>query len=291
MKLQDRTVVVTGASSGIGRETAIALAKRGARVIAVARREDRLKTLAAEVARVEAFVADVTDDDDRARLVADAGPIDALVNVAGVGWAGPVDKIPLDEVRRIFELNVFALIDLTNRVLPQMLERRRGHICNMGSIAGFVGAPPLTMYSATKFAVQGYTEGLRREMNGRGVHVSLVAPGPAGSEFIEAAPVAGGLAEGLRGTFEAGNVLPPWLAANAVVRAIERDASFGYAEISAPRALGLYRLGQLPGVNRVVDLVAYGLRALTDDTVPDPAPSGERPRPVEDHDVSEEMGS
>lgn len=279
MKLQDRTIVVTGASSGIGRETAKALAMRGARVVAVARREHLLEELAAEVeGDIVPMAADVTSDDDRARVVADAGEIHGLVNVAGQGWVGPVDKTPAEDIRRIFELNVFALIDLCQRVLPQMLERREGHICNMGSIAGFVGAPPLTMYSTTKFAVQGFTEGLRREMTGRGVGVSLITPGPLGTEFLEGAPVAGGLAEGLRGTFEAGNVLPAWLAANAVVRAFEREVVPGYAEISVPRAAGLYRLGRLPAVNRVVDLVSFGLRLATNQTIDGPVPTGQQPR-------------
>jgi uncharacterized protein len=284
MKLAGRTVVVSGASSGIGREIALALARRGAHVVAAARREHLLDELAGEAAElagtIRPVVADVTDADDRARLVEEAGHVEVLVNVAGQGWTGPVDRTPPEDVRRLFEVNVLALIDLTQRVLPQMLERREGHVCNIGSIAGFAASPPLTLYSSTKFAVQGFTEGLRRELAGRGVGVSLVAPAPTRSEFVEAAPAVGGLGEGLRGWFESGAVLPPSLSADAVVRAIEHDGGPGYGEISVPRAAGLFRISQVPGLNRVLDVVSFGLRAVTDRTAPDPVPTGEQPRPA-----------
>jgi short-subunit dehydrogenase len=277
MKIDGRTAIVTGASAGLGREIATALAAKGARVVAVARREELLRELAAEVEGIVPMAGDVTDDDDRARIIADSGEVDILVNNAGRGWIGPIDKVPQHDVREMFELNVLALIDLSQRVLPQMLDRGRGHICNIGSIAGFVGAPPLSMYSATKFAVHGYTEGLRREMTGRGVDVSLVAPGPFDTEFTDRAPVAGGLAGFLKGRFDAGSVLPPWMVANAVVRAVEHDASYGYAEISVPRAVGLYRLGSVPGVSLAVDAISRGIRLVSDRTVDDPVPSGQRP--------------
>src|SRR5215210_763235 len=172
MELTDTRVLVTGASTGIGHVTALRLADRGARVWAAARDEQRLKSLAAEHPAIVPVPADVARDTDRAALVEACEPVDVLINNAGLGWKGLVEDMTPAEVRQLFDVNVLALIDLTQRVLPGMLERGRGHIVNVGSIAGYVAAPGETVYCATKFAVQGFTDGLRREVAGRGVDVT-----------------------------------------------------------------------------------------------------------------------
>jgi short-subunit dehydrogenase len=184
MKIAGANVVVTGASTGIGRETALLLAQRGAHVTVVARDQSRLDSLTAEHDGISAVSADMTVEADRASLLAAAGDVDVLVNNAGIGWKGLVEDMPFTDVRALYELNVLALIDLTQRVLPGMLVRKLGHIVNIGSIAGYVGVPGEAVYCSTKYAVQGFTDGLRRELLGRGVDVSLIAPGPIKTEFL-----------------------------------------------------------------------------------------------------------
>jgi short-subunit dehydrogenase len=145
MELTERRVLVTGASTGIGRATAIRLARKGARVWAAARDEQRLKSLAAEHPEIVPVPADVSDNADRAALIEKCEPVEVLVNNAGLGWKGLVEDMPPAKVRELLEVNVLALIDLTQRVLPGMLERSRGHIVNVGSIAGYVAAPGETV--------------------------------------------------------------------------------------------------------------------------------------------------
>src|SRR5437879_6315294 len=150
MELDGTRVIVTGASTGIGRVTALRLARQGAQVWAAARDERRLEELAGEHSGIVPAPADVSDDTDRAALVKQCEPVDVLVNNAGVGWQGMVEAMPPDKVRQLFEVNVLALIDLTQRALPGMLERRRGHIVNVGALAGYVGSPGAAVYCATK---------------------------------------------------------------------------------------------------------------------------------------------
>lgn len=250
MQIDGSVIVVTGASSGIGREAAVHLARRGATVWAVARSEADLEALAAEHDTVTPFVADLTDGDERARLVEAVGPIDVLVNNAGVGWNGLVEEMPFEAVRALFELNVLALIDLTQQVLPGMLERRRGHIVNIASVASFVATPPLTVYSATKFAVQGFTDGLRREMVGRPVAVTSINPGVVATRFFARA-------DDLRRTDEIGDErnrgIPASLVAREIVRAIQFGGRPPYDVVSVPRVLGTSRLVALPGASLLVD--------------------------------------
>lgn len=259
MELKNRVVVVTGASSGIGKAAVEAFVARGATVMAVARRQERLDEVARDTAGVVPVQADLTDEDDRRRVVATAGQVDVLVNNAGVGWWGLFEQMPLEEVRRLYETNVLAAIDLTRMVLPGMLERKRGHIVNVSSQNAFVAAPPLSVYASTKFALQGFTQGLRREVGGRGVGVSSINPGPIRTEFAEAAP--GGEEVDLPSKFNA-IALPPSLVANAIVRAVEREHLPGYAEVSVPRVLGVSRIAGLPGLNRLVDLTTLPARSL-----------------------------
>jgi short-subunit dehydrogenase len=253
VELTDARVVVTGASTGIGRATALRLARKGARVWAAARDEQRLKTLAEEHPAIVPVPSDVSDNADRAALVEQSEPVDALVNNAGLGWKGLVEDMTPAKVRELFEVNVLALIDLSQRVLRGMLERGSGHIVNVGSMAGYVAPPGETVYSATKFAVQGFTDGLRREVAGRGVDVTLIAPGPIKTEFM--ARIRTGEPADEPGALDYG--LPADSVAKAIVRALTRRLP-GYRTITVPRIGGFGRLGAAPGLARATDLATRG---------------------------------
>jgi len=254
MDLDGTRVVVTGASTGIGRVTALRLARKGARVWAAARDQGRLESLAGEHASIVPVPGDVSDDADRAALVKETEPVDVLVNNAGLGWQGVVESMPSEKVRQLFEVNVLALIDLTQRVLPGMLERRHGHIVNVGSIAGYVASPGETVYCATKYAVQGFTDGLRREVARRGVQVTLIAPGPIKTEFM--ARIRTGEPAGEPGALDYG--LPPESVAKAIVRALTRERVPGYQTITVPRIGGFSRIGSAPVMTHATDLATRG---------------------------------
>lgn len=256
MRVRGRLILVTGASSGIGRATALRLARGGATVVAAARNAERLETLSASHPGITAVPCDVTLEADRARLVAEAGPVDVLVNNAGVGWMGLVESMPAADVRTLIETNVVALIDLTQRVLPGMLERGLGHVVNVASVASWVSFPPYTVYSATKWAVQGFSEGLRRELLGRGVTAATVNPGPIATEFF--ARSAGATEPSGEPTVGPGT----GLVARAVARSIRLRHVPGYQTISVPRPIGLARLVGLPGTARLVDVAALPSRLM-----------------------------
>lgn len=193
--LTRQVVIVTGASSGIGAATARRLARGGARLVLSARRADRLAALAQELdpggADVMAVPGDITDPAARSRLVEAAlarfGRIDALVNNAGYGTRGPVERVPVDLIRKNFETNLFSLIALTQLVLPGMRERRAGCIVNIGSVAGRIARPLSSVYDATKHALEAITDGLRGELRPFGVRVTLIRPGFILTEFVDAA--------------------------------------------------------------------------------------------------------
>jgi NAD(P)-dependent dehydrogenase (short-subunit alcohol dehydrogenase family) len=172
-------VLITGCSSGFGRGAAYELTKRGHEVIATARRPEVLADL--DVAAKLAL--DVDSDSSVAACIAAAGRVDALVNNAGFGVIGPVEHLPIDEGKRLFETNFFGALRMIQAVLPQMRERGDGTIVNITSVAGRV-APPLDgMYSGTKFALEGLTEALKLEVNHFGIKVALVEPGFFETEF------------------------------------------------------------------------------------------------------------
>lgn len=196
--LAGQVVIVTGASAGIGEATARRLARAGAKVVVSARRPDRLEALAREIdptgANVLAVAGDVTSAADRENLVAAArkkfGRIDGLVNNAGYGTRGPVEIAPVELIRKNYETNVFALIALTQLVLPEMRERGRGCIVNIGSVAGKIARPLSSIYDSTKHALEALTDGLRGELKPFGVRVTLIRPGFILTGFVEAANVA-----------------------------------------------------------------------------------------------------
>jgi short-subunit dehydrogenase len=189
------TAVVTGASSGIGADIARELADRGHGVTLVARREDRLRELADELAgrgsNVEVIACDVGDSADRAGLFDEVDrrglTVDILVNNAGIGTIGSVTKTSVDDEIAQVRVNVEAVVDLTTRAVQQMVPRGRGAILNVGSTAGYHPFPGQIGYAASKAFVKSYTEGLRGELAGTGVTVALLSPGPVRTEFLKTA--------------------------------------------------------------------------------------------------------
>lgn len=189
--LSGRVALVTGASSGIGEATALALAEQGARVAISARRRDRLDALAARLATLGAeplvLEADLLKEAEAQRIVheteAHFGRLDVLVNNAGVMYLEPVAEADLGRWRQMLELNVLGLIASTQAALAGMTARRDGHIVNIASTAGRIANPNSAAYSASKFGVVGFSEALRREVYQHGIRVSVIEPGVVETEL------------------------------------------------------------------------------------------------------------
>jgi uncharacterized protein len=188
------TCVITGASSGIGAEFARQLADRGHGVFLVARREDRLRELAAEIerdhgVRTEIAACDLGDAAERARLpdllAAAQLDVDVLVNNAGFTTVGDVHENP-DRQLGMIRVNCEALVDLTTKWLPGMTERGRGAVINVASTAGFQPIPVQAVYAATKAFVLSFSEAVSSELRGTGVTMTALCPGPVATEFVEA---------------------------------------------------------------------------------------------------------
>ncbi|MFW5692841.1 MAG: SDR family oxidoreductase [Thermoguttaceae bacterium] len=191
--LDGSRAIVTGASSGIGRELVRQLADAGARVVALARREERLRALADECAAapgtVTPIAGDVTDAEVRRRAVeaaqAEFGGLDLLVNNAGVGAMGLFENADPDRLRRVMEVNFFALVELTRLALPVLRRGTSPMIVNVSSILGRRGVPYSSEYSASKFAVHGFSEALRAELSPHGIDLLVVSPGTTETEFFD----------------------------------------------------------------------------------------------------------
>ena len=169
------TVMITGAGSGFGKGASLALAGRGHTVIATTETEEQAAALAAEAPQLTVVKLDVTTDD-----VAKAAEwdLDVLVNNAGAGQTGPMADVPIDRVRRLFDVNVFGTLAVTQAVLPKMVARGSGRIIIMSSISGVLSAPAFGPYSMTKHALEAMGKAMRGELAGQGVDVCLLNPGP-----------------------------------------------------------------------------------------------------------------
>lgn len=185
-------VAITGASSGIGEAVARAFAARDASLTLVARREPLLRKLAAELPTpTHVEVADLADltrcCDWIAPAEAELGPIDVLVNNAGITSTGPFREISVEESERLLRINLLAPLRITRAVLPGMLERRRGTIVDVASVAAFLSLPGMVDYSASKGGFAAASETLRTELHGTGVHVVTVYPGPVSTAMADTA--------------------------------------------------------------------------------------------------------
>ena len=190
--LTNKVVLITGASSGFGEDAARLFAREGCKVVLAARRLDRLQALVAQIqnegGEALAVPVDISQPAEIEVMVQTAldlyGKIDILVNNAGYGsvdWFENLD--PERNIDTIIRVNLIGTMLVTRAVLPQMLERGKGHIINMSSVAGLIAAPLIATYSASKYGVRAFTDALRREVRPFGIQVSGIYPGPATTEF------------------------------------------------------------------------------------------------------------
>ncbi|MFL6207926.1 MAG: SDR family NAD(P)-dependent oxidoreductase [Pyrinomonadaceae bacterium] len=249
-ELNGQVVIITGASSGIGAATARRLARAGAHVVLAARRRERLDALKQEIeaagGRATVVACDITVAEDRARLVQTAsainGRIDALVNNAGYGTRGPVELVPIEKIRQNFELNLFALIALTQLVILGMRRAGAGRIVNISSVAGRVARPLSSIYDATKHALEAISDGLRGELAPFGIKVVVIEPGFIVTEFVQVAN------ETSQSVIEHAGPYAPWFAnfqqaykrANRLAGQPEEIAALIYTALTARRPRARY---------------------------------------------------
>jgi short-subunit dehydrogenase len=233
------TAVITGASGGIGQAIARDLHGRGARLVLVGRRADLLNELARELDPATALVADLAQRHVVEQLGANLGEADILIANAGIPAAGVLQSFSIEEIDRTLDVNLRAPIALARALLPGMLERGRGHLLFVSSIAGKTAVPGNPLYHATKYGMRGFAAGVRADVHGSGVGVSCIFPG-----FIREAGIFA----------DSGVKLPPGVGtrspadvARAVARAIERDR--GEIEVaSVPQRAGVYLSAFAPGL-------------------------------------------
>ena len=170
-----KTVLITGAGSGFGKLTALALAERGHKVIATTETNEQADVLRTEAPQLEVHRLNITTDDVYKVLDWD---IDVLINNAGAGETGPIADVPLERVRHLFEVNVLGTLHVTQVVLRGMVANKRGRVIIMSSIAGVLAAPAFGPYSMTKFALEAMGKAMRAEVAPLGIDVTLINPGP-----------------------------------------------------------------------------------------------------------------
>ena len=259
MKLESQRILITGAGGGIGQALCVQLAAHKARLCLLDRKRETGERLKADLknfpAEILTLQADITHSEDREqavnKMVQSWGGIDILINLAGVMDFARFDEQDPGIVKRILEVNVEAPMQLTRSVLPQMVERGRGRIVNIGSMFGSIGFPCFTAYSASKFALRGFSQALRRELTGSGVGVTYVSPRAVKTPFNP--PVVHRMAE--LGTMHMDD--PQWVA-QKIVRAVEKEWDEAYlgfpeslfARINAvlPRLVGRAIAKQVPAL-------------------------------------------
>ena len=186
---REQVWLITGTSTGFGRLLAEELMQRGTRVVATARKVDDINDFTTKYAgKATILPLDVTSSDSIKRAhdtaLAHVGHVDVLVNNAGYGVTGALEEVSEGEYMRMFNTNVFGLIELTKAFLPELRAQRSGHIVNFSSIGGLIGSPGWGYYNATKFAVEGLSQALRGEVEPLGIGVTVIEPGPFRTDFL-----------------------------------------------------------------------------------------------------------
>ncbi|MEA2076980.1 MAG: SDR family oxidoreductase [Candidatus Marinimicrobia bacterium] len=200
--MDHKRVLVTGASSGIGRSIAELLLQQGFDVLGTSRDPQTIKN---KLSEVKYFALDLQDPKSIDALIPELGDIDILINNAGQSQIGPLEEIPMEKVRSLFEINLFGIIQLTKAILPGMRARKKGTIINISSMSGIFGVGFTPVYCGSKFALEGVFRSLRQEVRSFGIKVVMIEPGyiatglkqepflPEGSEYYESAKIFKGI--------------------------------------------------------------------------------------------------
>lgn len=284
MDYRERVAIVTGASSGIGRQVALAFAARGARLVIAARRADRLAAVARECeaagGTVEALIGDVAErsftESLATRAVERFGRLDVVVNNAGVSKHKQIYAVTPDEVDYVMRVNFLAPAILTLAAIPPMLRQGEGWIVNISSAAGKIPPPREAIYAASKFALNGLTEGLWLDLDGSNIHCAVVNVGPIDTEIWDKTD---------EPTKYRGKKYPPSVIADAVFRCIEERRR----EVWVPRGLiatwllrvfapGVFRKGAARWDPVPAAVVAAARESATRDRPVAGTPPGTRPR-------------
>ncbi|MYL63217.1 SDR family NAD(P)-dependent oxidoreductase [Bacillus hwajinpoensis] len=232
--LKNKVVLITGASSGIGRQLAIDLAKKGAKLILVARSEEKLMEVKGLIERSGAYAPAVwtidVGDGERVEhvlpmLLEEMPPIDVLINNAGFGKFDAFVDADMKDIKAMFDVNVIGLMRFTSHVLPGMIDAGSGHVVNIASQAGKLATPKSSGYSASKHAVLGFSNSLRMEMKEHNIQVTTVNPGPIKTNFFETADSSGTYTK---------NVEKMMLSAEKVSREIISAIEKGTREVNLP---------------------------------------------------------
>lgn len=234
--IENKIVVITGASSGLGEATARRLSASGAKVVLGARRADRLEALARELggdAKALAVTTDVTQADQVQRLVETAvnafGRVDVILNNAGIMPLSPLERLKIADWDRMIDVNIKGVLYGIAAVLPYMQKQKSGHIINVSSVAGFKVIPTSSIYSATKTAVRVISEGLRQEVKPYNIRTTVISPGATATE-LPGSVTDPDIAENVRGLFDAG-AIPADAFARMVIFAMEQPEDVDINEI------------------------------------------------------------
>jgi len=272
--MSQRSILITGCSSGIGLASARLMRKRGWRVFATARTPDDLDRLTVDE-QVDAVPLDLADPNSIAAcaesvLAKTGGRLDALFNNAAYGQPGAIEDVSVEALRAQFEVNVFGTHDLTRRLVPAMLEQGHGRIVQCSSVLGIIAAPYRGAYCASKFALEAISDVMRLELAGTGIHVSTIEPGPINTRFIDSSIAAAhrwidiensrhqarytamleALAKGGKQTFK----LEPEAVAQKLVHAVEHARPKAHYYVTLPTYMAVVARRTLP--IKVIDWVA-----------------------------------
>jgi short-subunit dehydrogenase len=257
---QGKTVLVTGASSGIGRCVALDYAREGADLVLAARSKDKLESLASEIRSLGktawVFPVDLSIPGEAVKVVQkalkEAGKIDILVNNAGIGYVEVVADLDMAKAREMFEIDFWSAVEATRAVLPHLVRRGSGQIINVSSIAGKRAFPASSMYNAAKFALEGFTEALRVEVMQCGIDVIAICPSVTGTDFFEHPYVKD---SALREQSRSVKPMTPEAVSRALIRASKKRKRDVHLTL-----LGWLAVRLNPWIPGIMDFVAYRMR-------------------------------